>query len=349
MHKLFLIMNTKIISINAKKPEPEKIKKAAKIIKRGGIVAFPTETVYGLGADVLDKKAIDKIFKAKGRPSDNPLIVHIANKEDAEQLVKDVPLNAKKLMDEFWPGPLTLVLKKKPIVPDNVTCGLDTVAIRMPNHAVALDLIKQSGCPIAAPSANISGRPSPTSASHVMQDLKGKIPLVISSGKTDIGLESTVIDMTKKIPVILRPGKITLEEIKKVIGKAEISPSSLKRDITLKKTESPGMKYRHYSPKAQVYLITGEKSRAENKIKELIIFFQKRKKKAACIGFSSYGSDHDFVCKNDKDMAKNLFEEFRNMDLKEMDVIIVEGVKAKGLGLALMNRLRKAATKEIRA
>ncbi len=292
---------------------------AAETLKRGGLVAFPTETVYGLGANALDGKAVEKIFEAKGRPNDNPLIVHVSDKEELFALVSKVPEKAQKLMDKFWPGPLTLVLNKSKSVPRAVTAGQETVAIRMPNNKIALELIKQSGIPVAAPSANVSTRPSPTEAKHVLEDLDGKIDAIIDGGRTDIGLESTVIDLTSETPTILRPGKITKEELEKVIGKIEIKTKAGKV------AKAPGMKYKHYSPKARVILV---------RKKEIPSLKRKLGTKKTGIILKE-GTFEEF--------AKSLFSKFREMDKRGIEVILVEKIKEKGLGVAIMNRLKKAA------
>jgi len=328
-------MKTKILKINPRKPEINKIKSAAKIIKSGGLVAFPTETVYGLGADVFNQSAVKKIFLAKGRPFDNPLIIHIANIKDLYKLAEKIPETAIKLAKKFWPGPLTMVLNKKKSVPNCATAGLDTAAIRMPKNNIALELIRASKTPIAAPSANLFTKPSPTSAKHVIEDLSGKIPMIIDGGQTKIGLESTVLDLTSKIPMILRPGKITAEDLKPILGKVSIYTYQPKAGRPrAEKPKSPGMKYRHYSPKAKVILIVGGKNKAKNKIKEL----EKIYKKTAIIRAD----------KNIEKLSRDLFKKFREFDNKKIEIILVEGVKEKGLGLALMNRLKKAANRIIK-
>lgn len=317
-------MKTKIIKINFKNPETSKIKEAANIIKKGGLVAFPTETVYGLGANGLDKKAVKKIFLVKGRPQDNPLILHISEIKQMHSLVNEIPNNAKKLIKKFWPGPLTIILKKTKIVPGMVTCGLDAVAIRMPDNKIALELIKYAGVPIAAPSANISGRPSPTNAKHVAEDLMDNIDMLIDGGNTTIGIESTVIDLTQNPPVILRPGKITQKQIEKIIGKLQD-----KKEERIIIPKCPGMKYKHYSPKAKVIIIKDRKE-----IKKICKKYSEKKIKQL-----NY---------TDKiKMAKNLFKDFREADKKGYDIIVVKEVEDKGFGCAIMNRLRKASsTKE---
>ena len=295
------------------------LKKPAKFLRKGKLVAFPTETVYGLGANALDVDAVKKIFIAKGRPADNPLIVHIADKNDLKKLVRKIPEKAKILIEKFWPGPLTIVFEKKEIVSNIVTARQKTVAVRMPKNKIALDLIKMARVPIAAPSANTSTRPSPTKAEHVFDDLNGKIDIIVDGGKTDVGLESTVIDLTSKIPTILRPGKITKEEIEKLIGKVFAKTKSGKN------VKSPGMKYKHYSPKAKVILAS------KKEIKKISKKFKDKK-----IGIIFCGNSLE-------EYAKNIFSEFREMDKMGIEVILAEKVEEKGIGVAIMNRLKKAA------
>lgn len=321
------------------------IKKAALLLASGSVVAFPTETVYGLGANALDASAVAKIYIAKGRPSDNPLIVHIASRKDVSKLASSVPVLAKKLMDKFWPGPLTIILKKRPIVPLITTGGLDTVAIRMPSNEIALALIKAAGVPIAAPSANLSGKPSPTCAEHVIADMTGRIPMIISGGSCSIGLESTVIDMSSDVPTLLRPGQVSLEELRMVIGKVRVSSNvyGVKRKIVT--VRSPGMKYKHYSPDATVVVVVGPKSKVESKIKSLLKSYSS--KRISVVGFHKYDSYSSYVCKDSAEMAHVVFEKFREADSSGVDIVIVEGVSNKGIGLALMNRIKKAATEII--
>lgn len=304
------------------KPSKNTLKYAAKLINDGELVAFPTETVYGLGANALDESAVKKIFKVKGRPQDNPLIVHISKFDQIKDLVVGVPKEAKILSKKFWPGPLTIVLKKSKIVPSTISAGLDTVAIRIPNNKIALDLIKLSKVPIAAPSANSSGKVSPTKAIHVKEDINKKIPLIIDGGECEIGVESTVIDLTKKVPIILRPGKITKEEIERVLHKKVLIAKKFS-----KKVSSPGVKYKHYSPNAKVVLF--------NK-KDFYKKYQKYKNQKLMVLF--FDNNIEFY-------TKNMFSFFRECDNKAYEVIMVEIVKEKGLGLALMNRLKKAALK----
>jgi L-threonylcarbamoyladenylate synthase len=346
-------MVCQIIKINPKEPEKNLIKKAAKIIKKGGLVAFPTETVYGLGANALNKKAVKKIFEAKNRPLDNPVIVHIADFLELFKLAKNIPKTAKILIRKFWPGPLTLVLFKKKIIPDEVTAGAETVAIRMPKNRIALELIKISGLPIAAPSANLAGRPSPTTAQDVFEDLGDKIDLILDGGKTKIGLESTVVDLTVEPPLILRPGGIGLEELKKVLKNLKPHPLLVGEKLKDKIVKSPGMKYRHYAPKALLILIEGDLKERLKKFKDLISFYQKEKKRVGIMiseetrKFLKNGDINLVVGsrKNLKEISSNLFKTLREFDKRGADVILAETFPEKGIGFAIMHRLKKAANK----
>ncbi|MBU4204494.1 MAG: threonylcarbamoyl-AMP synthase [Acidobacteria bacterium] len=331
-------MKTKIIKINPEKPEISKVKIAAETLRKGGLVAFPTETVYGLGADAFNSEAIKKIFEAKGRPIDNPLIIHIADKKEVYRLAREVPREAEKLINKFWPGPLTIILKKSNIVSDIITAGLDSVAIRMPNNKIALTLIKKSKVPIVAPSANLSGKPSPTMAEHAIQDLYGKIEIIIDGGETDIGVESTVLDLTTNPPTLLRPGGVDLEKLKEVLGKIKIHPIVKGKQIKKIAVKSPGMKYRHYAPNAKVILVEGKYERVKNKIQELT---DKYKKKGKKIAIMTTNKNHNyktgaikFIGKDCDAIAKNLFKTFREFDKEKIDLIIAEGVSDNGLGLA---------------
>jgi len=341
-----------VIKVNFKNPEKNIIKNAAEIIKKGGLVVFPTETVYGLGANALNAKAVKKIFKAKGRPADNPLIVHIADKKSILILAKNISEEAFILAEKFWPGPLTLILEKKTIVPPEVTAGNKTVAIRMPDNKTALALIKAAGVPVAAPSANLAGKPSPTNAGHVAKDLEDRVDLILDGGQTKIGLESTVLDLTQKPFAILRPGGISQEQIEKVIGKVNFWKAGSKSVV-----KSPGMKYRHYAPRAKLILIDyNNKERAEEIIKKLI---KENKEKKAKVGVmatdetrSSY-PEADLILtlgsrKNLKIIARNLFKTLRIFDENKIDIILAEGFPEKGIGQAIMNRLSKAADKIIK-
>jgi L-threonylcarbamoyladenylate synthase len=342
-------MQTTILKVNPNNPSISQIRLAAKIIKSGNVVAFPTETVYGLGANALDYKSVRKIFAAKGRPSDNPLIVHISDIAEVGILADNIPSTAYDLMDRFWPGPLTLVLKKSKIVPKIVTGGLDTVAIRMPKHKIAYRLIREAGVPIAAPSANVAGRPSPTMAKHVKEDLSGKISLIIDGGPTKIGIESTVVDLSRRTPMLLRPGSVTLEQLQEMIGAVNVHPI-----IFGKKTKSvhrsPGMRYRHYSPNAKIILVEGTKAR--QKISKLLHQYKSQGMRVGILSMEKNSMKSDltrFVGSNPNTIAANLFKSFREFDEKKIDIILTHGVSQNGLGLGIMNRLSKAAYKKIRA
>ena len=338
--------HTQKIKINSRKPEKTKIRKAASIIKKGGIVAFPTETVYGLGANALNPAAVKKIFLAKVRPFDDPLIIHINNFEDVVKLAIKISPLAQTIMKKYWPGPLTVILKKSKSVPKITTGGQETVAIRMPNNKIACSLIKEAATPIAAPSANSFGKPSPTLAEHVLEDLDGKIDLVIDGGKTSIGLESTVLDVTSNIPVILRPGKISYEKLC-LLGKIKLVHSINGRKLKNLISKSPGMKYKHYSPNAKIILVMGKANPSMKKISHLIKKYHNENKK---IGFITTNkkiapkSDMTlFIGKKKKTIAKNLFEAFRKFDKKGIDVVLIKEIGKSDLGLAIMNRLEKAA------
>jgi len=345
--------DTKILKIDSDNPEIEKIKRAAEVIRCGGTVAFPTETVYGLGANALDEQAIDKIFKAKGRPQDNPLIVHISEISQLDELVESIPEKAFLLMEKFWPGPLTLIFNRSSKVPDKITGGLSTVAIRMPNHAIALQLIKYSNLPIAAPSANISGKPSPTESSHVIEDLFGKIDIVIDGGSTGVGLESTVLDVSSEIPVILRPGGVTFEQLLTIFPKVEYDPAleSISQDIVPK---SPGQKYRHYSPKAKMKIIQGDLEDICFRINELTKQYEKDEIKIGIMATKQTHHKYDsakVLIVGDREkpetIAANLFSTLREFDKIGVDIILAEGIDETGIGKAVMNRMKKAAGGDI--
>lgn len=344
------ILETHVWTADIKNPEEDIIKQAGEVIKKGGLVAFPTETVYGLGANGLCGDAVKKIFIAKGRPSDNPLILHIAKPEEIIGLASFVPLKAQILMEKFWPGPLTMVLPKRDCIPWEITAGLETVAIRMPANPIALALIEESGCPIAAPSANRSGYPSPTTAKHVLDDLEGRVEVIIDGGQTGVGLESTVLDMTKETPIILRPGGVTREDLQKVIGQVEVDPGlSDAKSIPL----SPGMKYTHYSPRAEVILLQGDMKKKAEKIKELITKFNEQKKKVGVLisqetakNLKNIDTHYMNILGSQDDMeiiARNIYYELRNCDRVGVDIILTETYLEEGIGAALMNRLLKSA------
>ena len=335
-------METKVLSTN-----DEDIALAGKILANGGLVAFPTETVYGLGANALNEDAVKNIYKAKGRPSDNPLIVHIANKEDIIPLVKEVTPKAQALIDAFFPGPLTIILPKSDLIGKVVSGGLDTVAVRMPINEVANKVIKAAGCPIAAPSANISGKPSPTTAKHVIADMDGKIDAVIDGADCDVGVESTIIDMTGDKPVMLRPGGITYSEIKKLLPDIEID-RHITEAVTVKdKPKCPGMKYKHYAPDADVTVVEGKLSEIREKIRQLIE--DERKNQNRRIGVLAYDGgeyDADYIIYSGKDnrsYAHNLFRDLREFDENGVDIVFAEFVYDVDYGLAVKNRLYKSA------
>lgn len=319
--------------------------RAVDILKGGGVVAFPTETVYGLGALATETNAVQRIFEAKGRPSDNPLIVHIGNKEDVDKYAVNVPENAEKLMEAFWPGPLTLVFHKRPgVIAENVTPGFDTVGIRMPDHPVALKLLRTLDGPLAAPSANRSGKPSPTEAAHVLTDLKGRIPLIVDGGKTGVGVESTVLDMTVHPPAILRPGGVTREMIEEVIGLVR-AENKLPGVADEEAPKAPGMKYMHYAPESPLFVIQPD----ESKIREAVRQLHSEGKRVAVIGPDEYDiaeADWYFPVgpfRDNEAMAVNLYGAIRQCDLTEADLILAAATDFEGVGAAVMNRLLKAA------
>lgn len=341
-------METKIYKVDAGMECREIMRKASEVIRRGGLVAFPTETVYGLGADALNPEAARKIYAAKGRPSDNPLIVHIADYEDLAGIAKEVPETAEKLAEAFWPGPLTMIVQKNEKVPYETTGGLDTVAVRMPDHFAALELIRSSGCPIAAPSANASGRPSPTLASHVKEDMDGVIPVILDGGEVGIGIESTIIDLTEEVPMILRPGYITAKMLEAAIGPVRTDPGLASGSDS--RPKAPGMKYRHYAPKAELVVIDGDRDVVIDKINELTREMHLKGKTVGIIGTdetaASYGGDLvlSIGARNDEDaIARHLYKILREFDAAGADIIYSESFQTPRIGQAIMNRLLKAA------
>lgn len=321
------------------------IQEAARLLQENEVVAFPTETVYGLGGNAYSDEAIEKIFHAKGRPSDNPLIVHIYSKKQLLDIAQHVPKIAEPLIDSFWPGPLTIIFPKTEAVSEKATAGLSTVAVRMPDHPVALALLEKADIPIAAPSANRSGKPSPTTAQHVLEDLRDKIAGVVDGGKTDVGVESTVIDVTGPQIEILRPGGITREQIEAVAGKENVrQPSSFTGAV-----KSPGMKYTHYSPNAPLYLVL-----SKERIHDLIAEKKAKGKRVGVLttveNAENYDADYVHACGERADLAtvaSQLYESLRQFDVENMDVIISEAFPKEGIGAAIMNRLEKAAVKII--
>lgn len=342
-------VETKISKVNPLNPERDILMEAAKLIREGHLVAFPTETVYGLGANGLDEAAAAKIFDAKGRPQDNPLILHVSSIEEVEPLVESISHESEKLMDRFWPGPLTILFKRSSLIPDIITAGLDTVAIRMPSHPIAKELIRLSGVPIAAPSANTSGRPSPTLASHVIEDLYGKIHMIIDGGSTGVGLESTVLDLTGEVPIILRPGGVTLEDLQEIIPNVEEDLSIIadSEDIV---PRSPGQKYRHYAPKADMIVFSGQLPNMVRAINAKAAEYIKDGKKVGIMATDETKDEYKAGIiismgsrKRKETIAQNLFNTIRLLDGEGVDIILSEGVELSHIGTAIMNRLKKAS------
>ena len=344
-------MKTLIKEIDVNKPDKDLIAVFASMLASGKTVIFPTETVYGLGANALDEEAAAKIYQAKGRPSDNPLLVHVADKEDVYDLVENIDDRAKLLMDKFWPGPLTIVFKKKAIIPDRTSGGLDTVAIRMPSDQVARDLIRQAGVPIAAPSANISGRPSPTKPEHIIRDMDGRVDGILVGGPCDYGVESTIIDLSEDLAMVLRPGSITLEMLGEVLGRVDLDPSLKNKDDNIR-AKAPGMKYKHYSPQAQVYIVKADD--LEGFAERVDSLCEDDAKKGLKIGVMSMNYDqHSYQAKvfdlggSDTEVAKNLFDSLISLDRESIDIAYVPYFEERGIGVAIMNRLKKAAAYRI--
>lgn len=349
--KVLYRMKTEIIKINREQFEEEELEAAAKCLREGKLVAFPTETVYGLGGNAFDATASARIYEAKGRPSDNPLIVHIAEIKALEELAVDVPDAAYHLADAFWPGPLTMILKKSPRVPKTTTGGLDTVAVRMPSDPIAAALIRCSGVYVAAPSANKSGRPSTTKAEHVIEDLDGRVDVIIDGGAATIGLESTIVDLTGEVPLILRPGYITAEQLAEVLGEVRFDEAVLKKSPSENVVaRAPGMKYRHYAPKAPLYIVEGRneeviryinaeavKNAAEGRITGILATEETKKCYTGgmvfCVGERA----------NAESIAAGLFDTLRSFDETGVSVIYSESFADNPLGTAIMNRLLKAA------
>lgn len=341
-------MDTQICYLNEHKIDEGIIDGAAEVIRRGGTVVFPTETVYGLGANALSGEAVKKIFAAKGRPSDNPLIAHVCCMDMIRYLIgTPIGEKAELLIEKYWPGPLTLIFKKSANVPEEVTAGLDTIAVRMPDNPIALELIKRSGLPIAAPSANLSGKPSPTLPEHVIDDLKGKVDVILCGSKSRVGLESTVLDMTGGVPVILRPGGVTLEELRKVLGEVAVD-----RGIVDEKTvpKAPGMKYTHYAPEADMVIVKGELPKIREKIQQLVDESVRKGFKAGVLASEetkNYYRNCTVLSMGSRtrmeDIASNIFEKLREFDKTGVDKIFAEALEEEYIGRAVMNRMKKAA------
>lgn len=340
-------IETKYWEVNPSSIKIEDIKEAAELLRKGEVVAFPTETVYGLGADATSDKAVQKIFAAKGRPADNPLIVHLANKEQIKEVVTEIPEMAHALIDQFLPGPLTLIFNSNGSCAYNVTAGLSSVAVRIPDHPVAKTILEACNVPLAAPSANLSGKPSPTSAEHVYKDLNGRISGIVDGGPTGVGVESTVLDCTGERPVILRPGGITKQDLEAVIGEVDVDPA-LSNESS--KPKSPGMKYTHYAPDSPLWLVDGDLDFFQTQINQLkadgkrvgVIVSEETSASLQGAEIFTCGSKYDL-----KEVAVKLYESLRSFDSKEVDVILCETFSEDGVGQAVMNRLRKAASQQI--
>ena len=346
-------METKVITIDHKNIDEAVLQEAGRIIRDGGLVAFPTETVYGLGGDALNKESSRKIYEAKGRPSDNPLIIHISNMDDLKPIVEEIPEDVYRLAEAFWPGPLTIIMKKSVLVPKETTGGLDTVAVRMPSHPVARKFIEYAGGYVAAPSANVSGRPSPTRAKYVIEDMTGRIDMILDGDGIDIGLESTIVDMTGEVPMILRPGYITLDMLQKVLDQVDTDKTIL--DINCKEPpKAPGMRYRHYAPKAQLTIVEGDVERTIEKINELTRQAHIKGEKVGIIGTEEtrmkyQGDSIKSVGKrrDEEAIARTLYAILREFDDEDVTVIYSESFSECSMGQAIMNRLLKAAGHQI--
>jgi L-threonylcarbamoyladenylate synthase len=345
-------MQTIIRIVNENCIDEKVMEEAGELLKSGALVAFPTETVYGLGANALDEKAAAKIYAAKGRPSDNPLIIHIADMESLGLITEEIPKAAYLLAEKFWPGPLTMVMKKSEVVPYGTTGGLDTVAVRMPSHPIALEMIRHGGGYIAAPSANTSGRPSPTLASHVADDMDGIIPMILDGGAVGIGIESTIVDLTEEIPTILRPGFITKEMLEEVVGEVQID-KGLSADAKTP-PKAPGMKYRHYAPKAELIIVEGAEKSVIEKINQLTEMNLKEEIVTGVIGTEETVSKYhakivkSMGTRNDElSISSHLYSILREFDESDAQVIYSESFEEGAMGNAIMNRLLKAAGHKI--
>lgn len=350
------MVKSKIVRVDPLRPDKEVIADAAEVLRNGGLVAFPTETVYGLGADAYNTNAVKKIFVVKGRPSDNPLILHIGDASELDLVAKDVPQIAYKIIGRVWPGPVTLVLKKSEAVPPEVTAGLPTVAVRCPAHPTALSLIKTLGNPIAAPSANLSGRPSPTTARHVIKDLSGRVELIIDGGDTFLGVESTIVSLMSDPPTLLRPGPVGVDVLERLTGVRVIVPSFAKGLMEAEKALSPGLKYRHYSPETPLTLVDLSQCYDINSYVECVKAVTEERLRAGlkvavicstetCRHYTGVATLELGSRQNLYEVARNLFKTLREVDELKVDTAIVEGFEEQGIGLAIMNRLRKASSR----
>jgi len=351
-------VQTKVWRVDPEAPDRCAIREAAEVLRRGGLVAFPTETVYGLGALIHLREAVRRIFEVKGRPPDNPLIVHISRLDQLYEVAREVPERALKLAEVFWPGPLTLVLPKSASVPSEVTAGLPKVAVRMPAHTVALALIEEAGTPAAAPSANLSGRPSPTSAEHVLKDLGGRIEGVLDAGETLYGVESTIIDLTTSPPILLRPGAMPIEKVEEILGEKVAIPNFARGLGEVERALAPGTKYRHYAPQATLVVVETDDyanlRRLASAVREVALARVVEGLRVCILCteetlplYRDLGASVTLKCLGSRanlfTVARNLFRALRNLDEEGFEFAVVEGFEERGLGLAIMNRLRKAS------
>jgi len=354
------LVETRIIKVDPLNVDEDALRLCASVIRRGGLVAFPTETVYGLGADAYNPRAVRRIFEAKQRPADNPLIVHIASFDQLYEVAAEIPKRIEGFLRRVWPGPLTVILRRSDRVPDVVTAGLDTVAVRMPAHPVAQKLIEFSGVPIAAPSANLSGRPSPTTAQHVIEDLWGRVDVIIDAGETIFGVESTIIDVLTDPPVLLRPGPYPVEKLRELLGKDIVVPGFARGLGEAEKALSPGVKYRHYAPRTPLILVElegyGDPKRVADAVR-MVVEAEGRGRRVAILASEETAPLYRglgvrvVVLGPRRDMyrvARNLFKALRELDTMGVDLAVAEGFEERGLGLAVMNRLRKASTRILR-
>ena len=340
-------MKTQVLPV-----DKDSIALGAEILREGGLVGMPTETVYGLGANALNPQAVRSIFEAKGRPGDNPLIVHVSCMEEVAPLVREIPKAAQRLMDAFWPGPMTIILPKAACIPTEVSAGLDTVGIRLPASDAARALIAAAGCPVAAPSGNRSGRPSPTTAQHMLEDMDGRIPLILDGGACEVGVESSVIDATGEVPIILRPGGITPEMVEEVLGRVEVDEHVMSPLAEGEAVRSPGMKYKHYAPQAKTVIFEGSDEAVVAAICARYDAAEAAGERVAILGFD----EHDFGARNrislgrascPQEAAARLFAALRELDERGDTLALCEAVDMAGIGLAVMNRMGRAAAFDI--
>lgn len=349
---------TRLLPIDPANPDPGTIAEAAAVLRQGGLVAFPTETVYGLGGIVTNRQALRGIFAAKGRPADNPLILHVADAQDLERLARELPPAARVLAGAFWPGPLTLVVPRAPEIPDEVTAGLDTVAVRLPDHAVARALIRAAGAAVAAPSANTSGRPSPTTARDVWDDLQGRVDIILDAGPTGVGVESTVVDVTGPVPVVLRPGGVSVEELERHVGRVALDPAVEGKPLA-GPARSPGMKYRHYAPKAPALLLEGTPEAVARRVVELAQEAAGRGERVGAVVMAEEGQllegrlPEGSVVRilgsrqDPREAARRLYQALRDMDRLGVHQVLLSAPEPRGLGLAVRDRMRRAAGQRV--